>query len=507
MKRESVKQGATKIRVVESESSANAGPSDDHEVSLQLKDWGAQVQNLLSSNSRHCGLAQDLLAKHPAEPLVALWTVLNDEALYCLELAMAIINDSMCGVNRSTTCHKWLRTSYVEKSIHYIFNDRSSIPSKRLLRATPIIMAASACRPDLVEALVAAGANVNHEDDMGMTALHYAAENSDSRSIEAVVTQFNIVSPYSGNISPLGLAALKGCIDTVKLLHTKGFDVNDDTIDSPLYCAVRGGNVRVVAYFLQNGAHSRRPQFTYFRNAYFIQPQLRYYPIHFAAKFGHLDIAKVLIENGAEVDKQYNEYNSDGRTPLHFAAERRDLPLVKYLVSEGADVNVTDRAGNVPLNVAMGDIADIHPDVARCASTKAVIDFLIFAGADIKGPVKSPLLSATLSNNPELVEYFAVLGLNVNQEYAYEYKSCCALHSAAIRGFVEVAEILLRYGAKLEDSRGRTAMRIAIECSHLPLVKLLVSNGATFEGKSVHSFMQYEERFKAVNEFLLAEFS
>lgn len=275
-------------------------------------------------------------------------------------------------------------------------------------------MAASACRPDLVEALVDAGADASCSDAMNMTALHYSAENSDSRSIEALVAQYTVDRQFL--ISPLGVAALKGCIDTVKLLHTKGLDVRHGSDETPLFCAVRGGNSDVVAYLLKNGAKSRRPKSN------------GYYPIHVAAVLGHLDIVMLLIDEDRGNVKLTDCYR---RTPLHIAAEVLNLPMVKYLVSKGADVNKVERWGLTPLNFGENTFPDASLPVLI-----AVIDFLVSVGADINGRDKNPLFSATLTNNVELVEYFAALGSNVHQEY----HNSCPLQIAARKGSLEVAK-------------------------------------------------------------------
>ena len=73
-----------------------------------------------------------------------------------------------------------------------------------------------------------------------------------------------------------------------------------------------------------------------------------------AAKNGHVDVVKVLIQNGADVnDSDYRE-----RTALHFAAQRGDVGVVKVLIQNGADVNAVDTecqftALNTQLNMDM----------------------------------------------------------------------------------------------------------------------------------------------------------
>ena len=60
--------------------------------------------------------------------------------------------------------------------------------------------------------------------------------------------------------------------------------------------------------------------------------------LHYAAQDGHVDVAKVLIRNGADV----NAKDSDGETALHMAAEDGHVDVVKVLIQNGADVNAVN---------------------------------------------------------------------------------------------------------------------------------------------------------------------
>ena len=61
-------------------------------------------------------------------------------------------------------------------------------------------------------------------------------------------------------------------------------------------------------------------------------------PLHTAAYFGHLEIAKFLVDYGASVDAVDDQL----RTPLHFAAEEGRTQVVKFLIHSGANVNALD---------------------------------------------------------------------------------------------------------------------------------------------------------------------
>ena len=56
--------------------------------------------------------------------------------------------------------------------------------------------------------------------------------------------------------------------------------------------------------------------------------------LHVAAMHGHLDICRLLLDKGAQLE----EVNKDGMTALHFAASQGSLEMVCLLCDRGADV-------------------------------------------------------------------------------------------------------------------------------------------------------------------------
>ena len=72
-------------------------------------------------------------------------------------------------------------------------------------------------------------------------------------------------------------------------------------------------------------------------------------PLTIASSLGNVEVAKILIINGADVNaKRYvNSY-----TPLMYAAEDGNDAVVKLLIDNGADVNARDKWGRTALAIA-----------------------------------------------------------------------------------------------------------------------------------------------------------
>jgi uncharacterized protein len=86
-------------------------------------------------------------------------------------------------------------------------------------------------------------------------------------------------------------------------------------------------------------------------------------PLMMAALKGHFDLAKRLIERGADVNKP-------GWAPLHYAATRGDLQIMELLLEHHAFIDAESPNGSTPLMMAA------H------YGTPAAVKLLLEAGAD-----------------------------------------------------------------------------------------------------------------------------
>src|SRR6516162_2663895 len=84
-------------------------------------------------------------------------------------------------------------------------------------------------------------------------------------------------------------------------------------------------------------------------------------PIHWAAKFNHIDIIEELIKHGADP----NARDAEGRTPLHYAAAADALDAAKFLIKNHADLNPEDELGYTPLVCAITERSEGGEEIAK----------------------------------------------------------------------------------------------------------------------------------------------
>ena len=72
-------------------------------------------------------------------------------------------------------------------------------------------------------------------------------------------------------------------------------------------------------------------------------------PLNDACASGNLEVARYLLEQGADRDK------AGGMTPLHIAAHKGYLEIAKLLMVYGADLNARTVGGQLPIDVTRNE--------------------------------------------------------------------------------------------------------------------------------------------------------
>ncbi|WP_207002691.1 ankyrin repeat domain-containing protein, partial [Trinickia mobilis] len=174
---------------------------------------------------------------------------------------------------------------------------------------TALHTAARANRPELVQALLKAGANPNAKDKDGFTPLHYAASRS-----EIVARQLLEAGAHEQMRTNTGLTARE-----ILERHQPG-----------LAEELGRGNAVLAKTLLEQGAEPN-----VVGTGPVAKPSPSTTPLHFAAMHDNAEMAQILLAHGANV----NAVDGQGLTPLHYAATQSQ-GLVDVLLKNGADVTM-----------------------------------------------------------------------------------------------------------------------------------------------------------------------
>ncbi len=280
-------------------------------------------------------------------------------------------------------------------------------------------------------------------------------------------------------------ATLRGDAETVQTLIKEGKDVNEywyyEEDDSwlyigytPLEAATILGDLDIMRLLLDNGAQTEREiengivtvsTLGYAKNIKIAQLLLDRGadPSNSLQMIENVNIAQFLIDNGAEVNAR-----DETGTPLHGAAERGNTDMVELLIANGAKVNKWAETRITPLHIA---------------SNAEITQILIDNGADIHAMSDggTPLHTA---DNAEVAKVLIKSGADVNARNYYS--GFTPLYVALRNGEINIAELLIKNGADVNatEDHGITPLHVAISRDMRGMIELLLANGANMNMNS-----------------------
>ncbi len=391
---------------------------------------------------------------------------------------------------------------------------------------TPLILASHMGQADIVGLMLQRGANANARDRTdnvpearGNTALIMAAQRDHTEVIRVLLTQgkgITVDAQTKDGETPLSLVVAAEDLEAVKLLHSRGAKINhqNNMGASMLLGTVPHKKFEVLEYLIANGAdinmsdnHGQSPLMQAIpssakepkKTCNWVEKFLTYKPkldfmqlkgdggfsaMHLAARFGFVDIARLLLDNGATLDIRSL---LTGGTPLHTAASANQIDFAKMLIKRKANLEIVDKLGSTPLLTAT---MRTDPDM---------VEVLVDAGAAINvkssvNPLIAPMVYAAGNPNPfDHRKSVAIIKYLLDHKGDINFPSASGttpLMAAAQKsdhsdGY-DRAALLINNGAKLDmvNDKGETALMLAAGAGNEKLVKLLMDKGADVQKRN-----------------------
>jgi ankyrin repeat protein len=303
---------------------------------------------------------------------------------------------------------------------------------------TPLMWASARRHPEMMQLLISKGANVNLASIDRNYQRHVTAEGR-PKSLD------------SGGLTPLLYAARENCIKCVDVLLANKADINLPDPDgvSPLHVAIMNANWDLAKKLIEAGAdvnqwdiYGEAPLFTVIGNrTRFDGGRASIDPLNTTTG---TDILRMLLDKGANPNQQLffrpanvnGATNTRGATPLIRAANNGEVEIVKLLLEKGADASImmADRQ------------TAIHAVIAGRSNEKQAIELIGLlhkAGADVNSvalvnhPLEirggTALHYAVRKRQKEVIKHLAKLGIDMD---AVDQDGLTALDYTQSRGFM-----------------------------------------------------------------------
>ena len=314
------------------------------------------------------------------------------------------------------------------------------VPSK-----TPAV-ANAAMDGDLakLQRLVQSGADVNVPQGDGMTALHWAAERSDSAMTAALLrSKANVkATTRIGDYTPLHIASRTGNAAIVKLLLAAGSDAKAATTSgaTSLHFAAGSGSADAISALLARGADPNARE-----------KEDDQTPLIFAASANRPAAIAALVKGGAQLSHKTKTINIQEMTAAEQAAARKLNAVLVSFEPERQDSAAraarATQAGATPAGITVG-----NPDSVRRAQARPIGPFTATQIQMAIDSGRAELLNASSRKGPAVEQVDTINGGVAGfAQTVGGMGGFTALHHAVRQGNAEAVRALLDAGANINE--------------------------------------------------------
>ncbi|CAG2059174.1 unnamed protein product, partial [Timema podura] len=347
--------------------------------------------------------------------------------------------------------------------VKYLIGQKADLGAKDIEGNTALHISAQQGWLEVVRCLVESEATIDTQNNRGHTALNLAKDNGHKDVVEYLEWRKDEMEG--------GRSILKSC-------STEGDHV---TVVSDY---VYGGVIRSVEETLPSEGHDLS------ENNCVVQDGLP--PLHRAARSGKIEVVKLAIREGADINLRDNK----GLTALHHAVYSQEVDVLNVLLKMKAQCNIEDHKNRLPLHYAIskksfavvqclvegGSIVNSPDDEGVTALHLTArngkfdyIRYLLQNGADVNLPDSRGLTALHRSTRNGTIRNMMLLvskGANLN---AQDKSGLNALHHASISGRLKVVEYLVEMGVDLDilDRAGMTTFHHAVKHGRMEIVEFL----------------------------------
>ena len=241
-----------------------------------------------------------------------------------------------------------------------VFVDEMNFYDEYHAGKTPLQYASKNGFREIVKLLLEYEASINVEDINGRTPLYEACEGEHIKIAELLLqNKANVEGGKNHVWTPLYLVAATKNIKLAKILLKYGANVHVSDRRFPgktiLHRASRWGQSNMVKLLISKGVKV---------NAKYLGDT----PLLYAVRSNHIEAAKVLIKNGADVN------TGTGDNPLHTVCLYGNFEVAKLLLENGADPNIKNSSDRTPLDLAKLKVQ--NPQNVNKKGRKKIIELL-----------------------------------------------------------------------------------------------------------------------------------